>query len=651
MSPVARLRLKLLGGYEARVAEGPVIGIAAKKTRALLAYLALAGGRRYRRDKLADLLWSDRGDKQARDSLRQALVELRDALADIRPAPLTTDHDLVSVDPAAVEVDALQFERLAAHDSADELRHAVALYDGDLLDGLDARDPAFDDWLRDERQRYRELAVTVLKKLLTHETGATAMAVAQRLLALDPLQEEGHRALMRLHTEAGDIATALRQDDTCCGTLKRELDIAPSPETEALHRRIRDQSAARAGSDCGVRPATDSRQPPTASASKPSVAVLPFRNLSDDPEQRYFSDGITEDIITELSRFRELFVIARNSSFQFRDESVDLKGIGRDLGVGYVVEGSVRRAGNRIRVTTQLVEVATGAHLWAEHYDRDLQDIFAVQDEVTQTIVATLVGRLAASGADRAKRTPTQHWAAYDFFLHGRECVDRYDVDTAEPLLQRATELDPGFAQAHAMLARLYVFRFFSNGRPGLLSDALAHANRAVSLDEHDARCHWALATVYMFMNRLDLAGVHYRKAVALNPSDTDATSGYAHWLARMGRTSEALEKLDIAVQRDPFAPDWYWELRAVPLLQEKRYEEFLEGSKHISRRQVWHYPYQAIAYAHMGRIEEAKAAAAEVLRLKPDFSAKWIVAMEPYKNPADLEHLLDGLRKAGLPE
>jgi TolB-like protein len=384
---------------------------------------------------------------------------------------------------------------------------------------------------------------------------------------------------------------------------------------------------------------------------RPSIAVLPFTNMSGDPEQQYFSDGITEDIITELSRFRELFVIARNSSFRFRDKSVDVKRIGRELGVGCVVEGSVRRAGNRIRVTAQLVEVTTGSHLWAEHYDRDLQDIFAVQDEIAQTVVATLVGRLTASGADRARSKPTEHWAAYDFFLQGRECVNRYDVETAEPLLRRATELDPDFAQAHAMLARLYVFRFFSNGRAELLRDALVHAKTAVSLDEHDARCHWALATVYLFMKQLDLAGVHYSKAVALNPSDTDATSGYAHWLARMGRTSEALEKLDIAVKCDPFAPDWYWELRAVPLLQEKRYEEFLENSNHISRHQVWHHPYLAAAYAHLGRFEEAKASAAEVLRLKPDYSSKWIIAMEPYKNPADLEHLLDGLRKAGLPE
>jgi adenylate cyclase len=388
-----------------------------------------------------------------------------------------------------------------------------------------------------------------------------------------------------------------------------------------------------------------------AGGFKPSIAVLPFTNMSGDPSQQYFSDGITEDIITELSRFRELFVIARNSSFQFRDKTVDVKRIGRELGVGYVVEGSVRKAGNRIRVTAQLVEVVSGTHLWAEHYDRDLQDVFAVQDEVTQTIVATLVGRLTASRADKARRKPTKLWVAYDFFLQGRECVDRFDVEAAEPLLRHAIELDPGFARTHETLARAFVFKFFSDGRTETLSNALVYAKKAVSLDENDAASHCALAHVYTFMHQLEVAGVHFSKAVALNPSDVGVAIGHAHWLARVGRTSEALEKLDIAVQRDPFRPDWYWEIRGIPLLQEKRYEEFIEGYNHISRPQVWHHPYLAIAYAHLGRIEEAKAHAAEVLKLKPDFSAKWISAMEPYKDPVYLEHLLDGLRKAGLPE
>ncbi len=649
---MAGLHLKVLGGFEARLASGEPLDIAARKTRALLTYLALPAGRPHSRDKLVGLLWSDRSDEQARNSLRQALAELVRALATVEPSPLVKGRDSLALDADAVEVDALLLERLSASDDIGDLRRGAALYTADLLEGFDARDPVFEEWLRGERRRVRDLATTVLKRLLTYETGPSAIDRAQRLLAIDPLQEEGHRALMRLHAEAGETGAALRQYELCRDLLKRDLDAAPSPETEALCRELRQRGTSAAAPPVRAPiPPADERQPDAALSSKPTIAVLPFSNLSGDPEQQYFSDGITEDIITQLSRFHELSVIARNSSFRFRDKSADVKHIGEDLGVDHLVEGSVRKAGNRIRISAQLVAVASGAHLWADHYDRALDDVFAIQDEVAQTIVATLVGRLSASGADTARRKPAQSWAAYDCFLQGRDRLNRYEGEEAEPLLRRAIELDPHFAQAHATLAVVHVFRFFSDGRAEKLREALVHAQKAMSLDESDAACHLALATVYVFMHRLDLAGVHYRKAVALNPSHMEAALGYAHWLARMGRTGEALEKMDAAVERDPFPPNWYWEMRAIPLLQEKRYEEMLEVYERIDRLQVWHHPYLAIANAHLGRIAEAKAHAAELLRLKPDFSAKWISAMEPYKNPADLQNLLDGLRKAGLPQ
>jgi DNA-binding SARP family transcriptional activator len=294
-----RLRLKVLGGFEARIGDGEPLDIATRKTRALLAYLALPPGRAHARDKLTGLLWSDRGDEQARNSLRQALTELGRILTGIEPSPLVKGRDTLSLDPEAVEVDAMLFERLAASPDAGDLRRAAAMYAGDLLDGFGVRDPAFEEWLRDERQRYRELAITNLRKLVTCQTGADALAVAQRLLALAPLQEEVHRTVMRLYVEAGDIAAALRQYETCRATLKRELAIAPSTETEALHRRIRDQSMVRPERDDAARSATDVPQARTQTVAKPSVAVLPFRNLSGDPEQQYFSNGITEDLITE----------------------------------------------------------------------------------------------------------------------------------------------------------------------------------------------------------------------------------------------------------------------------------------------------------------------------------------------------------------
>jgi TolB-like protein/class 3 adenylate cyclase len=193
---------------------------------------------------------------------------------------------------------------------------------------------------------------------------------------------------------------------------------------------------------------------------KPAIAVLPFANMSGDPAQQYFSDGITEDIITELSRFRELLVIASNSSFRYRDKAVDVTRVGRELGVTYVAEGSVRRSGQRVRITVQLLEATAGGHLWAEHYDREIEDIFVVQDEVVGTIAASLIGRIAAGSTTNAKRKPPQLRAAYDYFLHGRDLLRRYDWKGAEPLLRRAIDLDPNYAQAHALLSMTLMLRY-----------------------------------------------------------------------------------------------------------------------------------------------------------------------------------------------
>ena len=384
---------------------------------------------------------------------------------------------------------------------------------------------------------------------------------------------------------------------------------------------------------------------------KPSIAVLPFENLSGDPEHQYFSDGITEDIITELSRFRSLFVLARNSAFQYR-AAADVKEVARALGVQYVVEGSVRRLGGRIRVTAQLVEAATGNHLWAERYDRDMQDLFTVQDEVTQAIAATIEGRMAASGAQRSRRKPTEDLVAYDYFLQGRENIERRgDPDVTEQLLRRAIELDPEFAQAHAWLSRSYILLYHNNLRSETLREALGLARRAVSLDEADAWCHAAVGYAYLFGGQHDLAGVHLDRAVALNPTDSRITSIRALWLAFMGRTDEAVQTIDLAMRRDPFAPASYWTFLGTTLFQAGRYEETVQALNHSTRLGRWDFYYLAASFAHLGQIEEARACVAELQREHPNISLGQVGLTERYKDPADLDRLLDGLRKAGLPE
>jgi TolB-like protein/Tfp pilus assembly protein PilF len=390
---------------------------------------------------------------------------------------------------------------------------------------------------------------------------------------------------------------------------------------------------------------------PKAATERPAIAVLPFVNMSGDVEQQYFSDGITEDILTELLRFRSLLVIARNSSFQFR-AAADVKRIGRVLGVQYVVEGSVRRSSNRVRITAQLVEAARANQLWAEHYDRDMHDIFAIQDELAQAIAATIEGRLAASGAQRSRRKPTSDLAAYDYFLQGREGIERRgDPAIAALSLRRAIELDPGFAQAHAWLSQLHLFMFLVELRPESLHEAIVLARKALSLDEADAWSHRAVGYAYMIGGQHELAGIHLDRAVALNPTDTRITSVHALWLAFGGKGDQAVRCLDADLRRDPFPPAWFWNFRGIALFQARRYREAIEGLSRLTNPYPWDYYFLAASYAHLGLIDQARACGAEILRARPGFALGQVGIVEPFQDPADLEHLLDGLRKAGLPQ
>ena len=388
-----------------------------------------------------------------------------------------------------------------------------------------------------------------------------------------------------------------------------------------------------------------------APASKPSIAVLPFVNMSGDAEQQYFSDGITEDIITELSQFRSLFVIARNSSFQYRDKAADIRRIARELGVQYIVEGSVRKAGNNVRITAQLIDAATGNHLWGERYDRPLGDIFAVQDEVVHKIAARLEGRLATRIAEQARRKPTQSTVAYEYVLRAREHTGLLDWLAAEPLLRSTIKLDPDYAQAYAWLSWSMIIRFFDDSRAELLDEALEHARRAVALDETDGLCHCLLANTHIFRREFDAAGVHFERALALNPVDVLTLAHRCHWLFRIGRHEEALAGLDEVLLREPFPPSWYWEVRAMTLLAARQYREAIEAIGRMSSLRAYNHALLAACRAQLGQMAEARAEAAEVLRMRPDFTIGWVMLSEPFKTPADAEPMLEGMRKVELPE
>jgi adenylate cyclase len=390
-----------------------------------------------------------------------------------------------------------------------------------------------------------------------------------------------------------------------------------------------------------------------------SIAILAFENLSGDPEQEYFADGIAEDIITELSRFRDLVVVARHSSFAFKGKSVPVQQIGRELGIEYVLEGSVRKVGNRVRITAQLIDAATSAHIWAERLDRDLDDLFAIQDEVTERIVSTIANRLERTEQQRATRKRPENMRVHDYILRARAIVSETAESNqqARALYEKALELDPANVSALTGLgwaAFLDYIGLWSAPGVDALERAYDFARKAVALDSSDYRAHLLLGSVQSNRKQLTEALQHYQLALSLNANDADAAAHMANLLIDLGRFDEALEWLKRAVRLNPLHPAWYLYAIGEANYGAKRYEQALEPLRSAAHR----YPnfitprrHLAATYAQLGRLDEARAEMEVALGRDPSLSISFYRKRIHYTNPDDLEHYLDGLRKAGLPE
>ena len=717
---MAGLTLRLLGGCEVTDASGAPLVLATKKARALLCYLALNRGEPLRRADLAMLLWGERFDEQARASLRQTIYELRNALGATADSLIETSRESLSLRDHDLEIDVARFELLAASDDAEDLAEAGSLYRGPLLKAFETGEAGFDDWLAAERTRLHELACNSLARLAGHALDAgdsdEASRTARNLLAIDPLGEAGHRLLMRALAAGGRRHDALKQFHALEALLQAELGVQPEPKTRAVYDavmkgtkppgvkstssadRINSSEAAAVakapGSEDSWKRPTDRsawpsarplslaaaallailgaatfvflehllpvRDSPLPLPDKPSIAVLPFDNLTGDSEQGFFVDGFTENIITELSRDRALFVIARHSTFTYKGREVGIAEVAKELGVRYVLEGSIQRDPERLRVSAQLIDATKQAHVWSERYDRSDAELFSVQDAIVRRIVATLrgyKGSIQKAELQRSFAKPPASLTAYENLMRGmmhKERFIREDNEIARRYFATAISLDPDFALAYGWLAWTHFFDVYmgwGEDPAAALERTFDAARRSVQLDPDLDFAHWALGAAYLASGENAQALGAFERALALNPNNSDVLANTAWPYAFRGEPDKGIENVKTAMRLNPHHPDWYWWGLGIAYFAAGRHEDVVQSIGRMTQQNSESLAYLISSLVAIGDLTAAETRKRALIDLEPDFSISRFASTLTFEQPRVSEKLLAGLRAVGLPK
>ncbi|MFD1159015.1 BTAD domain-containing putative transcriptional regulator [Roseovarius aestuarii] len=665
------LRLEMLGPLRVEV-EGESLSLSAKKGLALLVYLGLRAETNVPRETVCGLLWGDSREAQAKASLRQALTTLRKYLGAASSA-IGADRDRLSFNRSLVQSDVTDFLKLAGLGTENALEEAAELYRGDLLEGFGQVTPEFDCWLDGERSALRARYFTVLTKLCdAYETQGRqedVITAASLVLRLNPLCEDMHRKLMKSYLAQNRTDAALKQFSSLKDTLDRELNVSPEPETQDLMRKVRSSRSRRSEPELepNLKPRSQATKhvKKTQHDGKPSIAVLPFQNMSFDPEQEYFCDGVSEDIITELSRFSSLFVVARNSSFTFKGRTFKHQDVAQELGVRYMLEGSIRRAGDRIRVTAQLIECAAGSHIWAERYEKTLDDIFELQDDITRSVVGAIAPQIEQAEIARVFHKREIEFSSYDLALkakalfHNGAYADTDGQDAVVELAEQALELDPRNTDAIWIQAFSYVIRhlYQLDDNPGpLLDRADAAAESLFKSDRPEPGAFSVRGMIRHFKGEFDSATADFRRAFDLNPNFALNIFFMAWHESLVGRMKEAKEHAQFALRLSPRDSDYWVGDAFLSLAQacfaESRFEEVQNwGARAIqySARAPIRRALMIASATHLGQPEDARPHADALASFAPKFldsivSGRLIL----YRLPEHNALLVSGIKKSG---
>ncbi len=640
----AKLRIRLLGCFELSNSRDSIYVPAANKASALLAYLAIEPGKAFGRKRLATLLWGDRGEEQARNSLRQALRSIKKELDSLDVQALDADRETVRLRPELLTVDLLEFED---HLQAGEIERPAELYKGQLLGDFSIRSSEFETWLEEARRCLDGKAISLFDDLADRSSGATAVSAARQLVSLDPLREASHRKLMTMLSQAGERDLALRQFEACCKLLLDELRVKPEPETRALYEKIASANTGEGALQTHFRAlAADWREQRTV------LVVMPFDSLAGGDEAQMLADGVSEDLITELARYKHLLVVGNRISSHYKDRDVSLEDIRHSLGADFLVEGSVRVYENRVRIAVKLIDLTTGENAWAERFDRELVAVLDLQDEIVTAIVARLAFNLDEAANRQRQRDQKTSGSVYTLFLRARFAWRNGKETDALEFARKATEIDPAYARAHAYVAYFYAYSCFSQWHRLSNEEVAQRAHealeKALSLDKNDPFILQRAAMTLLMLGESNEALRYADLAHQVSACDSEILIIRGLILACCSRYEEGLALLERAVKLERrLSPGCF-----CALSEGKHLNRDYSGSLAVLEL-IIDPPYyiQFMKAANLARLGQTVEAKRIVAAAPADFDTKQFALAEARMCalPEDKKHWLESFRLAGV--
>ncbi|MEM1264409.1 MAG: BTAD domain-containing putative transcriptional regulator [Pseudomonadota bacterium] len=649
--------IRLFGKFEVLDRAGRPLTIAGAKTQGLIAFLAMNTEMPPTRDRVVNLFWGDRFTDQARQSLRQAAAKLRRILPSDGPEVVITEQDRIGFNPDAVRIDVDQFSRLAASGTDADMLEAVSYLRGPLLDGLYGQQAEFEDWIASERQRITELSTQVLERAadvaLRQGDIDAALASARRVTEMNPWSDAAQMIHLRLLAQKGDRAAAIQAFKAYEATLQEELGIEVGAELQTLVAQIKGEKGPVAAVSV-----------PAASAEeqgRTSLAIVPFAWMASEADNGFLVDGLVEDMSTKLARFSWLDLKAGGSTHGARLTGAEMSAIYGEKGIDYLIHGSLRSQGNRFRLTIQLADPRDGRYLWVERFERQTDDMFDLQDSLSDAVVGALESTLERLVGRHCRSIAFSEMNAWDCYHRGLAIQYEFDASTnceAQRHFRRAIELDPNFSLAYARLSYAIVIStiyFEAEAVDALLAEAQELAQTAARLDPDDAVVRFALGRVLLARGEYEQSISHLRSAIDLNPNMAQAHCGLGDSMAYAGALDEAMTCFEEAVRVSPTDPyRWaFLSYGATALLFRGDYEQadaWAAQAEATPNAHYWPTAIRASALAHAGLCNEASSALSRLKSMRPGITCDFVESRLFYlRNPAQVDTYVSGLKLAGL--